>query len=205
MRPLPRTFAVTDRAICERDDFPVRAAAIASGGPAVALLIRAPDASTARQLEWLDRARALVRPPEAALFAHGDPALARAAEADGVQLRLGDLSPQDARPVLGSGWIGVSVHSLEDALEAFARGADYVVAGNVFETTTHPGRPARGLQWLGALAALPRPVIAIGGVTAGRAALARQAGAWGVAAIAALWHADDPAAAVADFLEAMHP
>jgi thiamine-phosphate diphosphorylase len=202
---LPRTFAVTNRAICERDDFPIRAAAIASGGPAVALLIRAPDASTAQQLEWLDRARALVRPPEAALFAHGDPALARAAEADGVQLRLGDLSPRDARPVLGSGWIGVSVHSVEDARQAFATGADYVIAGNVFETTTHPGRPARGLDWLATLAALDRPVIAIGGITTVRAAQARQAGAGGVAAISALWQADDPAAAVAGILEAMHP
>jgi len=39
------------------------------------------------------------------------------------------------------------------------------------------------------------PVIAIGGITAGTAAAVRDAGAWGVAAIRALWAADDPYAA----------
>jgi thiamine-phosphate pyrophosphorylase len=38
-------------------------------------------------------------------------------------------------------------------------------------------------------------VIAIGGIDAGRAAEARDAGAYGVAAIRALWQAADPAAA----------
>jgi thiamine-phosphate pyrophosphorylase len=44
-----------------------------------------------------------------------------------------------------------------------------------------------------AAASLGRPVIAIGGMTDERAAAARQAGAYGVAAISALWHTSDPA------------
>jgi thiamine-phosphate pyrophosphorylase len=46
-----------------------------------------------------------------------------------------------------------------------------------------------------AAAALGRPVIAIGGVDAGRVREVRAAGAYGVAAISALWRAADPAAA----------
>ncbi|MDQ3223512.1 MAG: thiamine phosphate synthase, partial [Gemmatimonadota bacterium] len=39
------------------------------------------------------------------------------------------------------------------------------------------------------------PVIAIGGVTPERVPELKDAGAYGVAAIRALWHAEDPAAA----------
>ena len=46
-----------------------------------------------------------------------------------------------------------------------------------------------------AAAALGRPVIAIGGIDAARAGEVRAAGAYGVAAITALWRAPDPAAA----------
>jgi thiamine-phosphate pyrophosphorylase len=46
-----------------------------------------------------------------------------------------------------------------------------------------------------AVAALGRPVIAIGGIDAKRARETRVAGAYGVAAIRALWRSDDPAAA----------
>ena len=50
-------------------------------------------------------------------------------------------------------------------------------------------------------AALGVPVIAIGGVTAARIGELRDAGAWGVAAIGALWRAADPAAAALAMLE----
>jgi thiamine-phosphate pyrophosphorylase len=205
VRPLPRLFAVTDSSLCARDDFGIRVAAIASAGSAVAVVVRAPEAPAARQLGFLDRAGALVRPAEAALFGHGDPALARMAHAAGVQLRRSDLAPRDARRVLGDGWIGVSVGGRDDAAAAFAEGADYVVAGSVFETSSHPGRAARGLDWLADVVALGRPVVAIGGITAERAALARAAGAWGVAAISALFGAAEPARAAARILEAMEP
>ena len=45
------------------------------------------------------------------------------------------------------------------------------------------------------------PTFAIGGVTAARAIEARDAGAWGVAAITAVWDADDPYAAVMETLQ----
>ena len=76
-----------------------------------------------------------------------------------------------------------------------AEGADFLLVGNVYPTTTHPGRPGAGLELVRGAAALGRPVIAIGGIDAARATEARAAGAYGVAAITALWRAADPAAA----------
>jgi thiamine-phosphate diphosphorylase len=195
MRPLPRLFAVTTDTICRAADFGVRAAALAALGPAAGLVVRAPGGTTAQLAAFAERVTALARPPEAAVIVHARPDLARAMGAQGVQLRREDLAPRDARLVLESGWIGVSVHSRKDAETAITEGADYLMAGNVFETSTHPGRPPRGLAWLAELCSLGTPVVAIGGITAARAHGVKQAGAWGAAAITALWEAPDPAAA----------
>jgi thiamine-phosphate pyrophosphorylase len=191
---------MTTDSICRAADFGVRAAAIAAAGPAVALVVRAPDSTTAQHAAFAERITALARPPEAAVFVHARPDLARAVGAEGVHLRAGDLAPGDARLVLGSGWIGRSVHSREEAEAALAEGADYLMAGSVFETASHPGRPALGLTWLAGIAKLGRPVLAIGGITPARAAAVRGAGAWGAAVIAAAWDAGDPAAATAALL-----
>ena len=200
MRPLPRLFALTTDAVCRAADFGIRAAAIAAAGPAVAIVVRAPSSTAAQQAVFAERVSALARPPEASVLIHARPDLARAVRAHGVQLRAQDLPPRDARRVLGAGWIGRSVHSEAEARVAMEEGADFVMAGNVFETTSHPGRPARGLDWLGGITRLGLPVVAIGGITPEHAAAVRDAGAWGAAVISAAWDAADPAAATAALL-----
>jgi thiamine-phosphate diphosphorylase len=198
MRPLPRLLAVTTDPLCRAADFGVRAAAIAATGPAVGLVIRAPESSAAQQSAFAERAATLCGPPEASLVVHARPDLARAVHAQGVLQRRNDLSPADARRVLGRGWIGASVHSADEARTAVEDGADFVVAGNVWDTASHPARPGKGIDWLRAICAqcgAGHPVFAIGGVTVSRAAEARDAGAWGVASIGAAWDAKDPAAA----------
>jgi thiamine-phosphate diphosphorylase len=195
MRPLPRLHAVTDAGVLAAPDFGVRAAAIASAGPAVALHARDRTAGGAALARAAERMLALARPPEAAVFVNGRPDVAAALGAQGVQLAGDDLAPADARRILGHGWIGRSVHSAGEAQAAVAEGADFLMVGNVYETPSHPGRPAAGLDLVRAAAALGRPVIAIGGIDAARATEARDAGAYGVAAIRALWNAADPAAA----------
>ncbi|MGE3618610.1 MAG: thiamine phosphate synthase [Gemmatimonadales bacterium] len=203
MRPLPRLLAVTDETVIGREDFAVRAAAIAAAGPAVAIVVRAPSWSGARRLAALDRVRRLTTPPDAGLVAHGDPALGRLGRAHGVQVRAGDLAVVDCHRVCPGAWVGVSVHSVADARAARDGGADYLVAGNVFATASHPGRTARGLDWLGDVAAVGLPVVAIGGVTPETAAAVRDAGAWGAAAISALWNAADPARATLELLDGL--
>jgi len=195
MRPLPRLHAVTDAAVLATDDFGVRAAAIAATGPAVALHARDHAAGGAALARAATRLLALGRPPEAAVFVNGRPDIAAAVHAHGVQLAPGDLTPADARRVFPVGWIGRSVHAPDEAARAVEEGADYLMVGNIYETASHPGRPAAGLGLVRAAAALGRPVIAIGGIDAARAGEVRAAGAYGVAAISALWRAPDPAAA----------
>lgn len=201
MRPLPRLHAVTDPSVLALDDLGVRAAAIAAAGPSVALHARDRQAGGARLAALAARLVSLAWPPEASVIVAGRSDVALAVGAQGVQLAAGDLGPADAREMLPHGWIGRSVHSADEAARAADEGADYVLAGNVFETASHPGRPAAGLELITAAARAGIPVIAIGGITAANAAAVRDAGAWGVAAIRALWHAEDSAAATLALLE----
>jgi len=203
MRPLPRVFAVTTDAICRAPDFEARVRAVAEAGPAAAIVVRAPGSSAAKLARFAEGQRdrgAEGQREGAAVIIHARPDLARAIGADGVQLRRDDLSPEDARKVMGKGWIGVSIHERQEAEQAVREGADYLVAGCVFESTSHPGRPGMGLEWLTEICGLGRPVIAIGGMTPQRAAAVREAGAFGVAAISAIWDEPDSGAAVRDFL-----
>ncbi|HEX2250384.1 MAG TPA: thiamine phosphate synthase, partial [Gemmatimonadales bacterium] len=201
MRPLPRIHAFTDPSLLSHPELGIRAAAIAAAGPAVALHVRARGLTAALLTAAAGRLLALARPPEASVLVSGRSDIAAAVGAHGVQLARQDLMASDARRVLPHGWIGCSVHNRNEAEAAVQEGADFLTVGNVYETDTHPGRPAAGLEVVREAAMLGLPVIAIGGITPERAAAVRAAGAYGVAAIRALWYAPDPAAATVAMLE----
>lgn len=201
MRPLPRLHAVTDAAVLADPDLGIRAAAIAAAGPSVALHVRDGSAGGAALARAASRLMALAGPPEAAVFINGRPDLAAALGADGVLLPAAGLSPVDARRVFTRGWIGRSVHSEAEAESAVREGAEFLIVGAIFPTTSHPGRPAAGVELVRRVSAFGRPVIAIGGIDALRATEVRDAGGYGVAAISALWGAADPAAAALALLE----
>lgn len=75
---------------------------------------------------------------------------------------------------------GTSVHSLEEAREAEALGADYLFAGNIFETDCKKGLPGRGLSFLKEVCSqVSVPVYGIGGITPERMEALLSAGAAG--------------------------
>lgn len=76
--------------------------------------------------------------------------------------------------------VGLSIHSVADAVKAEALGADYVTAGHVFVTDCKKGIAPRGLDFLkNTVCAVHIPVYAIGGVTPDNIASVRNAGAAG--------------------------
>ncbi len=97
--------------------------------------------------------------------------------------------------------IGRSTHGVREARAALRDGADYVFLGPVWPTPSHPEREPLGVGPLREVADLP--VIAIGGITPARAAECREAGAYGVAAVSAIWHAADPGVAARALLAAV--
>jgi len=202
--PIPLLHAVTDDAVVARAGFVERAGEVlAAGGARVALHLRAPAAS-GRALHGLAvRLAALADGTGSLLLVNDRVDVALAAGAHGVQLTRRSLSVADARTLVGRGMlIGASVHDRDEAREAVAAGADFLLAGAVYPTATHPGRPGAGLRLIEALVALGLPVVAIGGVTPEWAGELRQAGAAGMAAIRGIWDAPSPADAVQRYIEA---
>jgi len=125
--------------------------------------------------------------------------LALLCEADGAHVGAEDLSPADARRMLGPDkLLGATTRSLDEARRALAAGADHVGFGPIFPSRTKPLTIAPlGLLTLAeACRALrPIPVVAISGIDADNAASVAQAGAACAAVTAAVGREKDRALA----------
>ena len=194
-QPLPRLHAITDERIARRVDLDLIAAALAEGGGSdLAFHARGRGLTGLEHYELAGRLA--VRPP-GRLFVNDRLDVALSVPTAGVQLGHGSLPVSAARALNPLWWIGVSVHDLAEAEAARLSGADYLVVGPVFATASHPGRAPLGLERLQAIASAVDglPVIAIGGITADRVCDVKKSGAYGVAAIRALWDDVEPAEA----------
>jgi thiamine-phosphate pyrophosphorylase len=88
---------------------------------------------------------------------------------------------------------GRSVHSLDAALKAEAEGADYVIAGPVYPTQSHPGHEPLGLGLISGISEKTAvPVVAIGGIRDELIPEVMAAGASGVAVMSAIIGSDEP-------------
>jgi thiamine-phosphate pyrophosphorylase len=127
------------------------------------------------------------------------------ADWDGVHVGQGDLSPEDARQVLGTvRWVGTSTHTDEQVRVAELSCADYVAVGPVFATGTKlDAEPVIGLEGVRRARALTtKPIVGIGGITRANARSVIDAGADSVAVISALFAEGESIEKVTrDFLE----
>ncbi len=149
--------------------------------------------------EFALRARAVTREAGVPLIVNDRLDVALAVGADGLHLGRHGLPLERAAVLcrergLKLGW---SCHSLEEARAAVAAGADYLYLGTIFPSPGKPGVAAAGLEFLaGVCRQVDRPVFAIGGVEPDKVGAVARAGAFGVAAITAIWEAPDPGRAV---------
>ena len=131
--------------------------------------------------------------------------LALLAGLDGVHVGQGDLSPDDARRVVGaSRTVGLSNHTDDQVRAAELSCADYIAIGPVFATTTKADtEPVVGLDGVRRARALTtKPLVAIGGITRVNARSAIDAGADSVAVISGLLAEGESVEQVArDFLD----
>lgn len=101
--------------------------------------------------------------------------------------------PEEARRHFDT--IGVSVHSVAEAVEAAGWGASYLTAGHIFDTDCKAGLPGRGLDFLRKVCErVSIPVYAIGGITPGRMPAILEAGARGGCMMSSLMRCTDPTA-----------
>lgn len=90
--------------------------------------------------------------------------------------------------------IGVSVHSVEEAVEAEKKGVNYVTAGHIFETSCKPDLAPRGLEFLREVCeSVKIPVYAIGGINPQNISQVVRAGAGGACVMSGFMTCENPA------------
>jgi thiamine-phosphate pyrophosphorylase len=190
--PEPPLLLITDRRQARGPLVEVVARALAAGCRWVS--VREKDLSEGEQITLVRSLLPIASRRGARVSLHGDAALAKAANADGVHLSVRS-DPIVARELLGADkLIGVSIHTVTEA-EAIDPGlVDYAIAGPAFETPSKPGYgPEIGRKGLTEIAAAaPVPVLAIGGLNATRAAEVLAAGPAGIAVMGGVMRAADP-------------
>ncbi len=139
--------------------------------------------------ERAERLRLLTRQSNVKLIINDEVDIAMAVEADGVHLGQDDFPVSAARALLGDqAIIGLSTHSLEEALEAEKKAVDYIGFGPIFATETKLSeRLPFGIESLGVLCKkVVLPVYAIGGIQESHVHSILSNGAAGVAVASAL-------------------
>jgi thiamine-phosphate pyrophosphorylase len=148
----------------DRDSVELISAQIRGGADVIQL--REKEMSKRDRLELGLKIRELTRQEGVLFIVNDDVDLALILDADGVHLGQDDIPIRFARPLMKDKIIGVSTHSLKQAEEAVASGADYIGVGPVFETETKEDREDLvGLSLLSKIRDIgPIPYVAIGGI-----------------------------------------
>jgi thiamine-phosphate diphosphorylase len=200
----PSLYVILDRAVAGGRDLLDLLDAVIAGGCRMVQL-REKTWPSGRVYPLAERLRDRCRQEGVTFIVNDRVDLAVAVGADGVHLGQDDLPPDAARPLLRRGMIlGLSTHSVEQALAAHAARADYVAVGSMFPTATKPDFELVGPGLVASLRSrIPVPLVAIGGITLDNVAEVIRAGADGVAVISAVCAAPDPREATERFLAAI--
>ena len=155
------------------------------------------------------RLKPLCKEHDAILLLDDHVELAKKLEVDGVHLGKKDMPIDEARRILGEGFIiGGTANTFEDVVQHYRAGADYLGIGPFRFTTTKKNlSPVLGLEGYRSIlsamheAGIHLPVVAIGGITYDDIPAVLATGVDGIALSGTILRADDPAAETRRILE----
>jgi len=190
-----RLYLITDRRLITHHASLITAVREALRGGVRAIQLREKDLGTRELLSLAYKMRRLTAKYRARLFINDRLDIALAVGADGVHLTQRSVPVDAVRSAIGVSplLIGVSTHSLNEAIKAERGGADFITLGPVYRTPSKLRYgPPIGLETLKEVCERVRiPVFAIGGIKARRIGQVMKAGAYGVAMISEIFGADD--------------
>lgn len=176
-------------------------------GGAKAVQLREKKLSAKKLFGVAKKLRELTNLYNAKLFINDRIDVALAVKADGTHLGQASFSAQEARGLTGSEMlIGVSTHSMDEALKAEADGADFITLGPIYETPSKLcyGKPigASALNEVSKKIAIP--IFALGGVKKDNINELITNGADGVALISAVMSSKDPRASTMTIIQELN-
>jgi thiamine-phosphate pyrophosphorylase len=198
----PRLYAIIDPTLLTTSEL-VLAETLAESG--VELIQYRNKTAASRRFFEVSRQLSSVLARRGVRFIVNDrPDIALLAGAGGVHVGQDDLGVEEARAICGTErWVGVSTHSLDQVEAADRTSADYIAFGPIFPTTTKQNPDAIvGTELLRrARRITAKPLVAIGGITLGRAAEVYLAGADSLAVVRDLICAASPGERAREYLE----
>ena len=197
-----RLYAVTDRAWAADGDALMAQIEAAIDGGAAIVQLREKHLDEAEFLAEAERFVALCRRRGVISIINDNVEIAARTGADGVHVGQEDLEAGKVRALLGPDKIvGVSAHTVEEALRAKAAGADYLGTGAAFVTGTKTDAKPISRDTIRAICdAVDIPVVAIGGITRDNILELKGCGLDGVAVVSALFAQKDVKAAAEELL-----
>ncbi|HLF85849.1 MAG TPA: thiamine phosphate synthase [Nitrospiria bacterium] len=168
--------------------------------------LREKDLPTRELLSLAAELREITRKAGARLLINGRIDICLAVEADGVHIGTNSIPADIARGILGSDKvIGVSAHSLSEALMAQSQGADFITLGPIYHTESKAayGAPL-GIEMIKKVRGeIDIPIFAIGGLRVDNIGPLIEAGAFGIAMISSVMSARDIKDAAMEFVSKM--
>ena len=185
-------YAVTDRSWLRGETLYDQAEKALKGG-ATMLQLREKDLCKTDFLSEAEQLKSLCRRFGVPFIVNDDVEIAAAIGADGVHVGQSDMEAGRVRTLLGPDKIlGVSAQTVEEALLAQKRGADYLGVGAVFPTDTKKDADAVSYDTLRAICrAVSIPVVAIGGITKDNVPRLAGSGIAGVSIVSAIFATPD--------------
>lgn len=206
-KTIGRLHVITDEVLQDRFSHVELAAAAAAGGADTIQYREKRQVSTKEMMRVAVLMSLACREFGTTLLIDDRADVAAAVGATAIHLGREDLPPYVARQILGpDAIIGGTANSVEEAVKVAKQPVDYLGVGPVFGTTSKGNRaaPMLGLERFAKIcAAIDKPVIGIGNITADRVGEVLAAGAYGVAVLSAVVCQDDPQAACRAFADAI--
>ncbi len=185
-------YAVTDRAWTGKQSLVEQVEAALLGG-ATCIQLREKELNEEEFLAEALQISALCKRYQVPFFVNDNVEIAIQCKADGVHVGQEDMSAAKVRQRIGDDMmIGVSVHSVKEALEAVKNGADCLGVGAMFGTSTKKDADVLSKDVLRDIcAAVTIPVVAIGGINRSNLLQLSGTGVDGVALVSAIFSAED--------------
>lgn len=185
-------YAVTDRAWTGRQSLYEQVEAALKGG-ATCVQLREKELDEEDFLAEAVEIRALCKAYGVPLFINDNVEIAIKCKADGIHVGQEDMQASQVRQRVGNDMlIGVSVHSVEEALEAVKNSADCLGVGAMFSTSTKTDATVLPKEILRDIcSAVDIPVVAIGGIGKNNISQLAGTGVDGIALVSAIFAADD--------------
>ena len=185
-------YAVTDRAWVGRQSLYEQIECALKGG-ATCVQLREKELGDEAFLKEAVEIGALCRRYGVPFFVNDNVDIAVKCHADGVHVGQEDMAAAQVRSRVGDQMmLGVSVHTVEEALEAVKNGADCLGVGAVFPTSTKADADVLPSETIREICdAVDVPVVAIGGISRDNLPLLAGTGVDGVALVSAIFSAED--------------